>query len=105
MAKNYQRRVAVKDISRALRDSFVNVKRLRQRALEEYVSKAATKIQKVWRGWFLRTRVKPIAVRRAFYTLSLRGRREILLKKVRAVVQGWRVRKIMRTKEIANLAR
>lgn len=57
MFKRYQKKVVAKEIAQVLRDSFVCVKTIRKRMLEVYVNKCATKIQKMFRGWFLRQRV------------------------------------------------
>lgn len=71
--------------------------------LEVYVNKQATVIQKVFKGWYVRERVRPLQVWRAFTVISRRGIKELVMNKVRAVISGWRIRRIMRTKEIANI--
>lgn len=55
--------------------------------LAEYVGKCATKIQKVFRGHLIR-RPKVIGSER-----------------IAAIVRGWRLRRIMSTKEVANIIR
>jgi hypothetical protein len=69
--------------------------------LEVYVNAKATLIQKVFRGWYLRKRAKPLEVKRAFLGRS-NSSRETLLEKIKGVIGGWRVRRIMKTREVAN---
>ena len=86
--RRYARHSEVKEISGALRDCFVHVKSVRKRLLEAYVNKQATTIQRVFRGWYVRERAKPLGVLK---TLSGRG----VLSKIRAVIAGWRLRRIL----------
>ena len=67
--------------------------------LEIYVNKCATKIQKLYRGWYVRERIRPLKIHRLFSSQQHQGR---VVQKMRAIVKGWRVRKIMRTKEIVT---
>ena len=59
--------------------------------LKNYVNHCATKIQKVFKGHY--TRKVTIKIKRAFNTLE---------EKFSACITGWRVRRIMKTKEIEN---
>lgn len=101
--KRFQKRSLVKEVSSTLRECFMQVKQIRKAMLEVFVNGKATLIQKVFRGWYLRQRVKPLEVRKAFFMrYSRRSGGVSLLDKMRGLIQGWRVRRIMKTKEVAN---
>jgi hypothetical protein len=100
--KRFERRVLAKDVARGLRECFVHVKGMRKHMLEVYVNKCATLIQKVFRGWFVRERVRPLLINKTF---NLSGRKDNVLSRLRAIFVGWRIRKIMKTKEIGNYIR
>jgi hypothetical protein len=102
MFKRFERRVVAKDVAKSLRECFVHVKMVRKQMLEVYVNKCATKIQKVFRGWFIRERIRPLKIQKA---LNLSARKDNVLSRLGAVIIGWRIRKIMKTKEIANYVR
>ena len=70
--------------------------------LELYVNNCATKIQKVFRGWFVRERIRPLLIHKA---LNFSARKDNVISRLRALIQGWRIRKIMKTKEIGNYIR
>lgn len=91
-----------KDIAKSLRECFIQVKNVRKEMLEVYVNKCAVKIQKVFRGWFIRERVRPLLLHR---TLNMSSRKDNVMHRLSALIQGWRIRKIMRTKEIGNYIR
>lgn len=57
-----------------------------------YVNNQATKIQRIFRGYYARKVIIP--VKKAFGF----GREE----KLSSVAKGWKIRKIMKTKEIEN---
>jgi hypothetical protein len=69
--------------------------------LEIYVNKCATKIQKLYRGWYVRERIRPLKIHRVFSAQQNHSGGQVV-QKLRAIVRGWRVRKIMRTKEIVT---
>lgn len=94
--KRYQRRVLTRDIAHGLRDCFVSVKQMRKTMLELYVSKCATKIQKHFRGWYVRTHLRPLKLQQVLGNLR---------DKLQALVKGWRLRRILRTKEIVTQVR
>ena len=71
--------------------------------LEVYVNRCATAIQKVFRGWYIRERIRPLLIHKALNSSARRDSRVIA--RLRALIQGWRVRKIMKTKEIGNYVR
>jgi hypothetical protein len=100
--KRFERRIVAKDLAKSLRECYVHVKQVRKQMLEVYVNKCATKIQKVFRGWFVRERVRPLLIQKAF---NLSARKDNVLTRLRAIFLGWRIRKIMKTKEIANYIR
>lgn len=64
--KRYKKRVFTLDLSHSLRDCFVQVKTMRKQMLEIYVNKCATKIQKLYRGWYVRERIRPLKIHRLF---------------------------------------
>lgn len=64
-----------------MKDSFISVKNIKTALLKNYVNHCATKIQKLFRGYYARHVI--IKIRRAF-----RLREKIL----NAVVKGWRIR-------------
>jgi hypothetical protein len=68
--------------------------------LEIYVNKCATKIQKLYRGWYVRERIRPLKIHRLFSAQQNHGGH--VVQKLGAIVKGWRLRKIMRTKEIVT---
>jgi hypothetical protein len=55
------------------------------------VDHCASKIQKVFRGFYARKYI--IKIKKTFFNVE---------DKIQAVVRGWRIRKIMKTKEIEN---
>ena len=75
-----------------LKAGFINVKTLKTQMLKNYVNLCATRIQKVFKGFFTRKVVVPVV------KVFSEGRDEIL----RSVIVGWRIRRIMKTKEIEN---
>ena len=101
--KRYERRVLAHDVSRGLRECFIHVKSMRKHMLEVYVNRCATAIQKVFRGWYVRERIRPLLIQKALNSSARRDSRVIT--RLRALIQGWRVRKIMKTKEIGNYVR
>ena len=87
--KKAQRIYLVRQLIYALKDSYLNVKNTKQRYLKKYIYFCATKIQTLYRGHRARKVIVPI--RR-----KLGENRELLL----AVAMGWKIRRIMNTKEI-----
>ncbi len=59
--------------------------------MKNYVSHCATKIQKVFKGYY--TRHVIVKIKKAFSKVEI---------KLKAIVIGWKIRKIMKTKEIDN---
>lgn len=75
-----------------MKESFIEIKRIKAALLKKYVNHCATKIQKVFKGYYARMVV--VKVKRAF---------KMREEKIIAAVKGWRIRKIMKTKEIELL--
>ena len=70
----------------------MQIKNIKSTLLKGYVNHCAMKIQKVFKGHYARKVQMPI--KKTFRKV------EVVLK---AVVKGWKIRKIMKTKEIENM--
>lgn len=73
----------------ALKDSYINVKNTKQQYLKRYIFFCATKIQTLFRAHRARKIIVPIRKK-------LGGN----IKLLEAVVMGWKIRRIMKTKEV-----
>ena len=87
--KKVQKVALVRQLLHGMKDSFMNLKLTKQFILKNYIIHCVTKIQKVWRGHFVRAVVKPVHVKLGKFWRLLA-----------AVAVGWRVRRIFRTKEV-----
>jgi hypothetical protein len=72
-------------------DCFDALKRKKQNILKTYINRCATKIQALYRGHYVRQRIR-------VPNQALRVSRSRLA----ALVKGWRVRKIFSTEEVKN---
>jgi 5'(3')-deoxyribonucleotidase len=72
-----------------MKESFMIIKNIKSSLLKNYVNHCATKIQKIFRGHFAR-KIK-VPVKKAFMKIE---------NSLRWIVIGWRIRRIMKTKEI-----
>lgn len=72
-----------------MRSAFLTIKNEKGVLLSRYVHHCATKLQKVYRGHY--TRKVTVPVKSAFKTLETT---------FTAIVKGWKIRRIMKTKEI-----
>lgn len=81
----------VHDLVSAIKDSFIHIKEFKTLLLRNYVNHCAIKIQKNFKGFFARKYT--VKIKKAFKTAD---------KHLSSIVRGWRVRKIMKTKEIEN---
>mmetsp|Transcript_7178 Transcript_7178/g.6268 ORF Transcript_7178/g.6268 Transcript_7178/m.6268 type:complete len:132 (+) Transcript_7178:1724-2119(+) len=90
--KKVERKVLVREVAEGIKEAFFNVKNIKSQMLRNYVNHCATSIQKLYRGFY--TRKYLIRIRKAFLTLE-----DVMV----ALVLGWRIRKIMQTKEIENI--
>lgn len=79
----------VRQLLFALKDSYLNVKNTKQRYLKRYIFFCATRIQTLYRGFRARRVIVPIR-RKLGSNINL----------LQSVAIGWKVRRIMRTKEI-----
>ena len=79
----------VRQLLFALKDSYLNVKNTKQRYLKRYIFFCATRIQTLYRGFRARRVIVPIR-RKLGSNINL----------LQSVALGWKVRRIMRTKEI-----
>lgn len=74
-----------------MKEAFISLKNRKTILLKNYVGHCATKIQKVFKGYYARHVI--VKIKAAFNKVE---------DKLIALVIGWRVRKIMKTKEIEN---
>lgn len=79
----------ISEIGQAMKLAHLALQRNKELVLKKYVNRCATKIQKVWRGFYTRMVISPV-------TSKIRKNRGLLV----ALAKGWRVRRIMRTKEV-----
>lgn len=79
----------VNEVVKAMKDSFIQIKSIKTNLLKNYVNNCAVKIQKIFKGYFARKFI--VKIKRAFKGID---------EKLVAAVLGWKIRKIMRTKEI-----
>ena len=87
--KKVQRISLIRQLVFGLKDAYISVKETKQRYLKRYIFFCATKIQTLYRAHHARKVIVPI--RR-----KLGPHRGVL----RAVAEGWKIRRIMKTKEI-----
>lgn len=87
--KKAQRVILVRQLIFALKDSYLNVKNTKQRYLKRYIFFCATRIQTLYRGFRARKVIVPIR-RKLGSNVSL----------LTSVAIGWKIRRIMKTKEI-----
>jgi len=81
-----------KEVVTAIKESFISLKSRKNVLLKTYINHCATKIQKVFKGHYARKVTVPTKA-------AFRGLEEV----ANAVVNGWRVRRIMKTKEIKGM--
>jgi len=86
-----QKAVQVRDLVVGLKNAFLFIKDRKQRFLKKYIFWAATRIQSLFRGY--QARKTKIPIRR-----SMRGSIKVL----EAAALGWKVRRIMKLKEVKN---
>lgn len=89
--RKVQKVVQVRDLVISLKNAFLYVKDKKQRYLKKYIFQSAARIQSLFRGYLARKRKVPI-------------RRKIKgsLKAIEAAALGWKVRRIMKLKEVKN---
>lgn len=75
-----------------MKESYLSIKNIKTSLLKNYVHHCAIKIQKIFKGFYARKVI--VKIKRVFKD------RENFLK---AVVKGWRIRRIMQTKEIEQM--
>eukprot|EP00347_Sterkiella_histriomuscorum_P004582 403359915 len=90
--KQIEKKFIVKDLVASMKDSFIQIKNIKTNLLKNYVHHCAIRIQKVFKGFYARRIV--IKIKRAF-----RGKEKCL----NASINAWRLRKIMKTKEVEQL--
>lgn len=83
----------VSELITGIKEAFLSIKNIKNSLLRNYVDHCACKIQKVFRGFYGRKHI--IKIKKSFYFVE---------DKMKALVRGWRMRKIMKTKEIENYA-
>jgi len=89
--KKVHRVANVRSLVFAMKHAYVHVKNTKQRYLKKYIFHSATKIQSLIRG-FLDRRIKLPMLRK----LGDNAR------KLRGLALGWKVRRIMKLKEVKN---
>jgi len=89
MVKKVQKKLAVRELVGAMKASKMAVKKHKMAILKKYINRCATLIQKLWRGHFVRKVVVTVHKRIGKFHAALAG-----------LIKGWRVRRIMRTKEV-----
>ena len=82
----------MRELVHGMQRAFLQVKEVKQRILKNYIYYCATKIQSAWKGHFARA-VKVMVRRRL-------GMKRVI--SLEGLAQGWKVRRIMKTKEVIN---
>ena len=88
--KKVERRVFVRDLVHSMQRAFLRVKETKQRMLKKYIFFCATRIQCQWRGFYARRVRVPVRAKLGLANIRV----------LEAVAMGWKVRRIMRTKEV-----
>ena len=94
-AEAASRDLAMKSLVRAIRMAHQGIKEQKQALLNGYITYCAVKIQQTWRGHYERRYLVPFRVRLA----GPAGHQ-----KFNAMIDGWRVRRIMVLKEVKSKA-
>ena len=81
--------ILVRQLIFALKDSYLNIKNTKQRYLKRYIFFCATRIQTLYRGYRARKIIVPIR-KKLGSNITL----------LQSVAIGWKIRRIMKTKEI-----
>ena len=89
--KKVHKRALIRQLVHGMNRAYLQVKEVKQRMLKKYIYYCATKIQSLWRGCYARRIKAPVRARL--------GKRITILE---AVALGWKVRRIMKTKEVVN---
>ena len=89
--KRLHKKIVVRDVIECMKKSFIYIKDIKNRLLKGYVNHCACKIQKVFRGFYARNYL--VKIKRAFSKTETR---------FRAIIIAWRLRRVMKTKEIEN---
>lgn len=87
--KKVQRKVNVRSLVFAMKNSYIMIKDTKQRYLKKYIFNSATKIQSIFRGHYARKIKAPI--RR-----KIKDKRAV----VEAAALGWKTRRMLKVKEV-----